>query len=104
MSPANKVQDVQVFPVAANTRVLRSRTWDRLKFEIEYALQKGTTANSYLIEGDKTALLDPPGESFTTIFLDALRSRIEPQKIDYVILGHINPNRATTLKRYFRSY
>ncbi|HEY9768987.1 MAG TPA: diflavin flavoprotein [Coleofasciculaceae cyanobacterium] len=98
MSPANKVQDVQVFPVAANTRVLRSRTWDRLKFEIEYALQKGTTANSYLIEGDKTALLDPPGESFTTIFLDALRSRIEPQKIDYVILGHINPNRATTLK------
>ncbi len=98
MSPATKAQDVQVFPVAANTRVLRSRTWDRLKFEIEYALQKGTTANSYLIEGDKIALLDPPGESFTTIFLDALRSRIEPQKINYLILGHINPNRATTLK------
>ncbi|MGF1588474.1 MAG: diflavin flavoprotein [Pleurocapsa sp.] len=98
MSPAKKAQDVQVFPVAANTRVWRSRTWERLKFEIEYALQKGTTANSYLIEGDQTALLDPPGESFTTIFLDALGSRIEPQKIDYVILGHINPNRATTLK------
>ncbi|WP_019505342.1 diflavin flavoprotein [Pleurocapsa sp. PCC 7319] len=98
MSPTNKAKDVQVFPVAADTRVLRSRTWDRLKFEIEYALQKGTTANSYLIEGDKTALLDPPGESFTTIFLDALQERIEPNKIDYIILGHINPNRASTLK------
>ncbi|GAB4545804.1 MAG: diflavin flavoprotein [Pleurocapsa sp.] len=94
----NKAKDVQVFPVAADTRVLRSRTWERLKFEIEYALQKGTTANSYIIEGDKTALIDIPGESFTDIFLQALQERISPQKIDYVILGHINPNRATTLK------
>lgn len=92
MSPANQAKDVQVFPVAANTRVLRSRTWERLKFEIEYALQKGTTANSYLIEADQVALFDPPGESFTSIFLDALQSRIEPQQIDYVVLGHINPN------------
>ena len=98
MSPVKKAQDVQVFPVAADTRVLRSRTWNRLKFEIEYALQKGTTANSYLIEGDKVALFDPPGESFTQIFLDALQERIDPKRIDYVILGHINPNRASTLK------
>ena len=98
MSSASQTKDVQVFPIAADTRVLRSRTWDRLKFEIEYALQKGTTANSYLIEGDKVALFDPPGESFTQIFLDALIERIEPNKIDYVILGHINPNRAATLK------
>ena len=98
MSSANKDKDVQVFPVAANTRVLRSRTWERLKFEIEYALQKGTTANSYLIEGDKVALFDPPGESFTDIFLAALTERIEPKRIDYVILGHINPNRASTLQ------
>ncbi len=95
---ANKNKDVQVFPVAANTRVLRSRTWERLKFEIEYALQKGTTANSYLIEADKVALFDPPGESFTSIFLAALKERIDPQQIDYVILGHINPNRASTLQ------
>ena len=98
MSPASKAKDVQVFPVAADTRVLRSRTWDRLKFEIEYALQKGTTANSYLIEGDRVALFDPPGESFTEIFLNALQERIDPKRIDYVILGHINPNRASTLK------
>ena len=97
MSP-DRAKDVQAFPVAADTRVLRSRTWERLKFEIEYALQKGTTANSYIIEGDETALIDIPGESFTDIFLDALQTRISTQQIDYVILGHINPNRATTLK------
>jgi flavorubredoxin/flavin reductase (DIM6/NTAB) family NADH-FMN oxidoreductase RutF len=95
----SKAKDVQVFPIANNTRVLRSRTWDRLKFEIEYSLQKGTTANSYLVEGEKKALIDIPGESFTEIFLNALQERVDLQQLDYLILGHINPNRATTLSK-----
>ncbi|MGF1478822.1 MAG: diflavin flavoprotein [Cyanophyceae cyanobacterium] len=94
----NKAKDVQFLPLAYDTWVMRSRTWDRLKFEIEYALGKGTTANSYLIQGDRIALLDPPGESFTEIFLAALQERIDPKTIDYVILGHVNPNRGVTLK------
>ncbi|NJO94415.1 MAG: FprA family A-type flavoprotein, partial [Hydrococcus sp. RM1_1_31] len=93
-----KPRDVQVLPIAAQTTVLRSRTWDRLKFEIEYGLQRGTTANSYLIQADKVALFDPPGESFTEIFLKNLQQRIDVKTIDYVILGHVNPNRCVTLK------
>jgi flavorubredoxin/flavin reductase (DIM6/NTAB) family NADH-FMN oxidoreductase RutF len=93
-----KPRDVQVAPIAADTFVFRSRTWDRLKFEIEYGLQKGTTANSYLIKSEKVALFDPPGESFSAIFLEALTKRINPKTIDYIILGHFNPNRAVTLK------
>ncbi|MEH2069282.1 MAG: diflavin flavoprotein [Nostoc sp.] len=94
----NKPRDVQVFPIATDTRILRSRSWSRLRFEIEYALAKGTTANSYLIESEKNALIDPPGETFTQIYLDALQQRFDFTKLDYVILGHVNPNRATTLK------
>lgn len=93
-----KQRDVQVLPIGARTTVLRSRTWDRLKFEIEYALQRGTTANSYLIQAEKIALFDPPGESFTEIFLAALQQRLDPTRIDCVILGHVNPNRTVTLK------
>ncbi|HBB31139.1 MAG TPA: flavin oxidoreductase [Cyanobacteria bacterium UBA8803] len=94
----NKPRDVQVLPIAPETTVLRSRTWDRLKFEIEYALQRGTTANSYVIQADKTVLIDPPGESFTEIFLTELKRRFDPKSIDYIILGHVNPNRGVTLK------
>ncbi len=93
-----KTRDVQTASVGADTTVLRSRTWDRLKFEVEYSLQKGTTANSYLIQADKTAILDPPGESFTEIYLGELQQCIDLQQLDYIILGHINPNRAVTLK------
>ncbi len=94
-----KPRDVQAAEIAQNTWVLRSRTWDRLKFEVEYARQKGTTANSYLIQAEKSALIDPPGESFTDIFLKELHDHQYFQKLDYVILGHVNPNRIATLKR-----
>lgn len=96
--PETKKRDVQVLPIATDTTVLRSRSWTRLRFEIEYALARGTTANSYLIRGDKLALFDPPGETFTQIYLAALQQRFDLELVDYVILGHVNPNRAVTLK------
>lgn len=99
-SPTTETQprDVQVVSLATNTRVLRARSWTRLRFEIEYALCKGTTSNSYLIQGDKLAITDPPPETFTEVYLSALRQCIDLSKIDYVIIQHFNPNRLVTLK------
>lgn len=93
-----KPRDVQVMSIATDTTILRSRSWNRLRFEIEYALERGTTANSFAIQAEKTALIDPPGETFTQIFIDQLQKRFPIEQIDYVILGHVNPNRVETLK------
>jgi len=80
--------DIQVSPIGEDTLVFRSRSWARLKFEIEYGMQRGTTANTYLITGsNRTALIDPPGATFKDAFLDALQARISLSEIDYVILG-----------------
>ncbi len=98
-STAARQRDVQVAEIGAETLVLRSRTWDRLKFEIEYARQKGTTANSYLIQAQEVALLDPPGESFTEVFLDELQDLQYYQRLYYIILSHVNPNRLVTLEK-----
>lgn len=95
--PKTKTRDVQIAEIGANTEVLRSRTWDRLKFEVEYSRQKGTTSNSYLIQADKTALIDPPGQSFTQVYIEIL-SHLEWRKLDYIILQHVNPNRLATIK------
>ncbi|PSN19942.1 flavin oxidoreductase [filamentous cyanobacterium CCP5] len=124
---ASQARDVQIFPIAADTTAIRARSWNRLRFEIEYALERGTTANSYLIQGDKTALIDVPGESFTEIFIHQLspqekaeglplwsdlwaqlrwvtqgytgsdRLTADLKSLDYLVLGHINKNRAATL-------
>jgi flavorubredoxin/flavin reductase (DIM6/NTAB) family NADH-FMN oxidoreductase RutF len=91
-------RDVQIYQIAAGTTVMRCRSWNRLRFEIEYARERGTTANSYLIQGDRTALIDPPGESFNEMFLTALERHIDLYQLNFIVLGHINPNRAATLK------
>lgn len=97
-SADSRPRDVQVATIGLQSQVLRSRTWDRLKFEVEYGRRRGTTANSYLIQGDKIALLDPPGESFTAIYLAMLQQQIEPHTIDYIIASHVNSNRIVTLR------
>lgn len=98
IQPTAKKRDVQIANIGTNTQVLRSRTWDRLKFEVEYSRQKGTTSNSYLIQADKTALIDPPGQSFTQIYLETLAQNFDLQKLDYIILQHVNPNRLATVQ------
>ncbi len=91
-------RDVQVSTISTDTQVLRARTWERLKFEVEYSRQKGTTSNSYLIQADKIALIDPPGQSFTQIYLEILGQYLYWQKLDYIILQHVNPNRLATVQ------
>lgn len=93
----SRPRDVQIAELGSNITVLRSRTWERLKFEVEYNRRQGTTANSYLLRCDRTALIDPPGESFTQIYLDALQPYLEEATLDYVVASHINPNRMATL-------
>ncbi len=92
-------RDVQVAAIGPQTQVLRSRTWERLKFEVEYSRQRGTTANTYLIQADKVALIAPPGESFTDLFLAELQRQVDPTQIDYIVTSHVNANRLATLTR-----
>ena len=94
----SRPRDVQVAHIGSNTTALRSRAWERLKFEVEYSHRRGTTANSYLIRAESTALIDPPGESFTQMYLQTLQPFLAEGPIDYIILGHVNPNRMVTLK------
>ncbi len=97
MSNSNP-RDIQIAPIATDTKLIKARSWTRLRFEIEYALAKGSTSNCYLIEADKTAIIDPPPETFTSIYMEALQSVLDLQELDYVIIGHFNPNRVATLK------
>lgn len=99
VASSSRSRDIQVANIGEQTLILRSRSWERLKFEDEYSRQRGTTANSYLIQADKKALIDPPGESFTAIYLEQLAQHLDFTTLDYIILGHVNPNRRVTLEK-----
>ena len=98
MPTATRPRDVQITEIAPQTLALRSRTWDQLRFEAEYAKGKGTTVNTYLIQAREVALIDPPGGSFAAMFIEELQEHEYYQQIDYIVLNHVNPNRIETLK------
>jgi flavorubredoxin/flavin reductase (DIM6/NTAB) family NADH-FMN oxidoreductase RutF len=83
---------IQTAEIASNTIAIRSLDWDRDRFDIEFALENGTTYNSFLIQGEKVALVDTSHEKFRQLYFDTLTGLIEPQEIDYLIISHTEPD------------
>ncbi|MFM6481288.1 MAG: diflavin flavoprotein [Microcystis panniformis] len=89
---------VQVANLTADTTAIRSLDWDRDRFDIEFGLQNGTTYNSYLIRGEKIALVDTSHEKFRQLYFDSLNGLINPQEIDYLIISHTEPDHSGLVK------
>ncbi|MGF1457829.1 MAG: diflavin flavoprotein [Leptolyngbyaceae cyanobacterium] len=84
---------MQVEPnIAADTTAIRSLDWDRDRFDIEFGLQNGTTYNSFIIRGEKTALVDTSHAKFRDLYLDALKAQIDPAELDYIVISHTEPD------------
>jgi flavorubredoxin/flavin reductase (DIM6/NTAB) family NADH-FMN oxidoreductase RutF len=83
---------MQVADLTEDTTAIRSLDWDRDRFDIEFGLQNGTTYNSYLIRGEKIALVDTSHEKFRQLYFDTLNGLINPQEIDYLIISHTEPD------------
>ncbi|MFN5463881.1 MAG: flavin reductase, partial [Cyanobacteriota bacterium] len=75
-------------------------------FEVEYALERGTTANSFLFEAGNAAdghpvppvLIHPPGTTYTEPFFAALSERVGSDAPLKVVVGVVNPNRVELLR------
>lgn len=63
--------------------------WELLKFHgDDYSTHKGSTYNSYLIEEEKTVLIDTVWMPFASEFVENLQKEIDLNKIDYIIINH----------------
>jgi flavorubredoxin len=59
-----------------------------------YSTFKGTTYNSYLLMDKKITLFDTVKHGFEEELLSRIKSIINPEKIDYLIVNHIEPDHA----------
>lgn len=63
--------------------------WELEKFHGEdYSTHSGSTYNSYLIEEEKTVLIDTVWMPFADEFVENLASEVDLEKIDYIIVNH----------------
>ncbi|PZO43205.1 MAG: diflavin flavoprotein A [Shackletoniella antarctica] len=90
--PAQKRLTIQVEGVADDTTTIRSLDWDRDRFDIEFGLQNGTTYNSFIVRGEKVALVDTSHAKFRELYLKTLTGEIDPKTIDYLVISHTEPD------------
>jgi len=94
-------------PLDEGLLCLRGLSPKRLRFEVEYGLERGTTANSFLFSGGPApdgrvlppVLVHPPGASFAEPYLEQLTLLIPADAPLKVVVGHVNPNRVALLRQ-----
>lgn len=63
--------------------------WDLKKFHgDEYSTHKGSTYNSYLIQEEKTVLIDTVWSPYAAEFVDNLANEIDLECIDFIVANH----------------
>ena len=63
--------------------------WELRKFHgNEYSTHKGSSYNSYLIQEEKTVLIDTVWTPFAEEFVENLSKEIDLDKIDYIVANH----------------
>ena len=100
-------RSVIVLPIDPGLTCLRGLSPRRLRFEVEYGLERGTSANSFLFAAGSTAagqpvppvLVHPPGASFAAPYLAALADLLPADAALKVVVGHVNPNRVALLRQ-----
>ncbi len=78
--------------IGSDTIAFRSLDWDRSRFDIEFGLRNGTTYNSFLVRGAKTALIDTSHLKFQHGWIKMLQDYVDPKEIDYLIVSHTEPD------------
>ncbi|MBI5521969.1 MAG: flavodoxin domain-containing protein [Desulfarculus sp.] len=70
--------------------------WDIRDFH-GYSTEKGTTYNAYLVIDDKVTLFDTVKSGFQGELLHRIHQIIDPQKIDYLVVNHLEMDHSGSL-------
>ena len=70
LAQINKKLTVQSQNFTDDSYAIRSLDWDRSRFDIEFGLRNGTTYNSFIIKGEKLAIIDTSHAKFKELWLE----------------------------------
>jgi len=69
-------------------------------FDILFPTEGGTTYNSYLVRGEKVAVVDTVKGRCYDQFFSNLTSLVAPEDVDYVICNHMEPDHSGSLATF----
>lgn len=92
--------------VKISDRVFYVGTNDRKKhlFENNWPLPNGVAYNSYLINDEKTALIDTLEFGSKDDYIDIINSITENKGLDYLVVNHMEPDHASMIGEILRNF
>ena len=91
------------FAIKDNIRWVGVADWTLRKFHgEEYSTHRGSTYNSYLVQDEKTALIDTAWGPFASQYVENLAQTVDLSTIDYVIANHGEPDHSGALPELMR--
>lgn len=79
---------------------------DRTKhlFENLWPLPQGVSYNSYLIDDEKTVLIDTVDICYSDVFFRKIASVLDERPIDYLVINHMEPDHSGSVEQIIRKY
>lgn len=71
-------------------------------FDILFPTEGGTTYNSYLVKGEKIAVIDTAKGRCYDQFLSNVSSLVDPEDVDYIICNHMEPDHSGSLAAFLK--
>ena len=73
-------------------------------FESQYAVPEGMCYNSYLVEGEKIAVMDSVDKRKTNEWLDELAAALNGRMPDYLVVQHMEPDHSGSVAAFLQKY
>ncbi len=73
-------------------------------FENVYPIPQGVSYNSYVLNDDKTVLMDCADISVYEQFLSNVRAALNGRTLDYIVIQHVEPDHSATLEMMTQAY
>ena len=68
----------------------------------EYSTHRGSSYNAYLVEDEKTALIDTVWRPYDKEFVSRLKQDVDLKRIDYIVMNHNEPDHSGALPELMR--
>ena len=84
--------------VSSNVFFVGARDWNVRNFH-GYTTGRGSTYNAFLIIDEHVTLIDTVKAPFVEEMMSRIASVIDPEKIDYIISNHSEPDHSGAVRR-----
>lgn len=73
-------------------------------FEGQYVVPNGMAYNSYIVKGEKTAVMDSVDINFYSQWMDNIKEALNGKAPDYIIVQHMEPDHSASINIFMQTY